>query len=111
MTVKTPNYTDEMVARMKEAYDPSATAEDRKVTVEALADELKKPVKSIVAKLANMKIYVKAERTDKTGAEIVKKEDLATEIGETLNMTEADATSMAKANKTALKVILEAITG
>lgn len=110
MTEKTVNYTAEMVERMAEVYDPSAEAEARKAAVETLAEELGKPVKSVVAKLANMGLYVKAERTDKTGAKIVSKEELATEIGEALGLTEADASSLAKANKAALKAVREAIT-
>lgn len=59
MTVKTVvGYTPEQVARMTEAYTSAPNAE----TVAILATEFGKSVKSVVAKLAQLGIYRKAEK-------------------------------------------------
>ena len=47
------NYTDEMVARMQEVYSANPT----RATAETLAEEMDKPVRSVIAKLSNMGIY------------------------------------------------------
>ena len=109
MTEKAVNYTDEMVARMREVYVPTAEVEARKAAVERLSAELGKPVKSIVSKLVREGLYVKAERTAKDGAPVETKEAIATEIGEILGLAENDASSLAKATKRALKAVREAI--
>lgn len=51
-------YTPEQVARMTEAYTSTPSAE----TVATLATEFGKSVKSVVAKLAQLGIYRKAEK-------------------------------------------------
>lgn len=99
------SYTPEMVERMAETYNPEATEADRKAAVETLAEEFGKSTKSVIAKLVLMKLYRKAERTTKAGKPVVKKDALADRIGEALGLTEADVTSLTKANKTALEAI------
>jgi len=103
---KAPNYTDEQVAVMRTAFTSAESDAERKEVVLTLSREFGKPVRSIVAKLANMKVYIKPEKVDKTGASVVKKEALADAIGARIPMTEADVTSLTKANKTALKAVL-----
>lgn len=107
---KAVNYTPEMETRMESVYTAATSDEGRKAAVMALASELGKTPASIRAKLSRMNVYRKAERTDKTGAPVVKKDAVATAIGEMLNLAEGDADSLAKANKGALKAILAAIT-
>lgn len=109
MTEKAVNYTDEMVARMREVYDPTADVEARKAAVAELSEALGKPVKSIVSKLVREGLYVKAERTAKDGAPVETKEAIATEIGEILGLAENDASSLSKATKRALKAVRAAI--
>ena len=107
MTAKTKivNYTPEMTAKMVADYIAAPTG----ATVEALAVEFGKTVRSIVAKLSREKVYVAKERTTKTGEAIVKKDETADAIGAILKLTEADITSLTKANKSALKAIFAAL--
>lgn len=108
---KTVNYTAEAEARMVEVYGAESTDEGRKAAVKALARELAKPERSVIAKLSRMGVYMKPERKDKTGKAIVRKDKVATEIGEALGLSEADTDSLAKANKRALTAIREALEG
>lgn len=102
MTDKTPNYTEEMVAKMVEAYEESPNR-DR---VEALAHEFGKSYRSVVAKLSSLGIYKPEPRATKTGEPIVKKETLVAEICEALGVK---ADSLIKANKRDLETISKAV--
>jgi len=102
---KTPNYTAEQTATLVSAY----VAAPSKATVEALAKEMGKTVRSIVAKLVREGCYQKAERLTKTGEKVEKKDATADAIGAVLKLSEADVTSLAKANKSALKAIFAAL--
>ena len=57
------NYTQEEVATMIDRY----TAEPTRETVEELADELNKSIKSIIGKLSREGVYQKAIYRTKTG--------------------------------------------
>jgi acylphosphatase len=105
MATKTVNYTPEQTAGLVAAYVATPTAE----TVAKFAAAFGKSTKSIVAKLSREGVYKKAERTTKNGDAIVKKDTLADSIGKVLNLSEGDVESLAKANKTALKAIFEAL--
>lgn len=105
MTEKTVNYTETQTARMLGEYTASPSRE----TVEALAVEFGKSVRSIVAKLSREGVYQKAERTTKTGEPIQKKDATADAIGAVLSLTEAETESLTKANKTALVKIFAAL--
>jgi hypothetical protein len=102
MTAKTVNYTPEMTAKMVGDYTQG-------VTVEAIAAELGKSVRSIVAKLSREKVYKAKEYKTKTGETVVKKDEFADSIAQALGLNEADADSLTKANKTALKAIADFI--
>lgn len=102
---KTPNYTEAQEARLREAY----TAKPTKETVEMLAAELGKRTASIIAKLVRMEIYKKAERVSKTGEPVQKKDEWADAIAKVVGLTEAEADSLTKANKTALAKIFKVI--
>lgn len=104
-TIKTPNYTAEQTAEMVAAYTAAPTA----ATVEALASTFGKSIRSIVAKLSREKVYVAKAYVSKTGEKPVKKESVADAIGAVLRMTEAEVTSLEKANKTALAKIFAAL--
>lgn len=101
-TVKVANYTAEMTAALVAAY----VAEPTSATVEMFAEKFGKTVRSVVAKLSREKVYVAKVYATKTGEAVVKKDAAADEIGEILALSEADVTSLTKANKTALKAIL-----
>ena len=102
MPAKTPNYTEEMTEELRTAYE----AEPCPATVERFVEKFGKNKRSIVAKLSTMGIYKVPPRTTKTGEPIVKKEDLAEEICEYLNI---EAPSLPKTNKRDLKTILAAV--
>lgn len=99
------NYTVEQADMMREAY----LAKPEKSTVEALALQLGKTTKSIIAKLVREKVYVKAEYKTKLGEVVQKKNETADAIGAVLNMNENDTDSLTKANKTALALIWKAL--
>jgi hypothetical protein len=103
MTAKSVNYTPEQTAQIVADYQAG-------VTVEALALTLGKSARSIVAKLSRekvytKKVYTKKAYTSKTGETVIKKDEVSDYIGQALGLSEADVTSLTKANKNALNVI------
>lgn len=102
MTAKATNYTPEQTTKMVADYVAG-------VTVESIATELGKTVRSVVAKLSREKVYVAKTYTTKTGEKVVKKDETADAIGAVLKMTEAEIESLTKANKTALVKIFAAL--
>ena len=99
---KPANYTPEQTAKMVADYQAG-------VTVETIASELSKTVRSVVAKLSREKVYKAKEYKTKTGEAVVKKDTHADAIGAILKMPENDIESLTKANKNALRVIFEAL--
>lgn len=102
-STKAVNYTPEQTTKMVSDYLAG-------VTVDAIATELGKSVRSIVAKLSREKVYKAKTYTSKTGEAVVKKDELADKMAEVFGLTEAEADSLTKANKTALKKILDKFT-
>jgi response regulator RpfG family c-di-GMP phosphodiesterase len=102
MTAKTVNYTPEQTLKMVADYQAGTT-------VESIAEALGKSVRSVVAKLSREKVYVAKTYTTKTGEVVVKKDAHADFIAQALGLTEADADSLTKANKTALAKIVDFI--
>ena len=102
MTAKTLNYTPEQTAKMVADYQDG-------VSVEMLAQEMGKTVRSIVAKLSREKVYQAKTYVSKTGEAPIKKDVHADFIGEALGLTEADTESLTKANKVALAKIVDFI--
>lgn len=96
------NYTPEQTAKAVSDYSNG-------VTVEAIATELGKSVRSIVAKLSREGVYKAKVYTTKTGDAVQKKDALADAIGAVLKMTESETESLTKANKTALDKIFTAL--
>lgn len=86
------NYTEEMTSAIVAAY----TANPVKATVEALAEEHDKSVRSIIAKLVREGVYVAQERVTKTGEPVVRKSDLVAQIEAT---TGVEFPSLVKASK------------
>ena len=102
MTTKTVNYTPEQTSKMIADYQAGAT-------VETLAQELGKTVRSIVAKLSREKVYQAKTYVSKTGETPIKKDAHADFIGMSLGLTESDTESLTKANKVALAKIADFI--
>lgn len=101
-TVKAPNYTPEQATKMVADYKAG-------VTVETIADALGKSVKSVVAKLSREGVYKAKTYVSKTGEPVAKKDDTADAIGAVLKLSENDTSSLAKANKVALRAIFKAL--
>jgi hypothetical protein len=102
MTAKTVNYTPEQTQKIINDYQNG-------VSVETIAENLGKTVRSIVAKLSREKVYIKKEYKSKTGETPIKKDIHADAIGAILRLPENDIESLTKANKNALKAIFEAL--
>ena len=100
--MKTINYTPEQTAQIISDYQSG-------VSVENIADNLGKTVRSIVAKLSREKVYIAKEYKTKTGESAIKKDVHADAIGAILRLPENDIESLTKANKNALRVIFEAL--
>jgi hypothetical protein len=100
--MKSINYTPEQTQKMVSDYQNG-------VSVEIIADNLGKTVRSIVAKLSREKVYIKKEYKTKNGESAIKKDIHADAIGAILRLPENDIESLTKANKNALKVIFEAL--
>lgn len=100
--MKNVNYTPEQTAQIIADYQAGKS-------VEIIADNLGKTVRSIVAKLSREKVYKAKEYKTKTGESVVKKDAHADAIGAILRLPENDIESLTKANKNALKAIFEAL--
>jgi hypothetical protein len=96
------NYTDEMVARISDAYSAAPTRE----TVDALAAELDRPVRSIISKLSALGIYQKQEQVTKSGKPIVRKEEYVAQIQAALGN---EFPSMEKMTKTDLARLVQVL--
>jgi len=99
MTAKIVNYTADQVEKLVADYQSGQS-------VESIADSLGKSVRSVVAKLSREGVYQAKSYVSKTGAKPVKKDLVADQIANILQLTEAEADSLTKANKTALQKIL-----
>ena len=102
MTAKAVNYTPEQTLAMVTDYQAG-------VTVETIAQNLGKSVRSVVAKLSREKVYQAKTYVSKTGEPVVKKDAVADAIGAVLMLTESEIESLTKANKTALAKIFTAL--
>jgi hypothetical protein len=110
-TAKAVNYTAEqeaVIAAMAAATEKGLlTSAD----AEKLAEQFGKTVKSVVAKISRMGMYQKKVYTTKTGEAVEKKDSLADKLAEIVGLTEAEADSLTKANKTALAKIIAKLEG
>jgi hypothetical protein len=102
MAEKTVNYTPEQTLNLIADYKNG-------FTVEELALQFGKSVRSIVAKLSREGVYEKKIYKTKTGEAVVKKDAHADAIGAILRLPENDIESLTKANKSALKAIFDAL--
>lgn len=108
-TAKVVTYTPEQTAELVAAYKAADSVEARETVKNEFAAKFGKTLRSIVAKLTREGVYVAKEYTTKAGEKPVKKDDTADAIGAVLKLTEAETTSLAKANKTALVKIFAAL--
>ncbi len=86
------SYTEELTKLIIDEY----TTDPTRATVDRLAEEHGKSARSIIAKLSSAGVYQAAPRLSKTGDHIVRKEDLAKEIGDWFGI---EVPTLAKAGK------------
>jgi hypothetical protein len=93
------NYTKEQEASMIAEYKMNPS----RATVDVIAEDLGKSVKSVIAKLVTLKVYVKAVKVTKSGKPSINKADLVKIINEHYNL---NLTSLVKAKKEDLQLLV-----
>lgn len=96
---KAKNYTEDMVANMRELYTATPTRE----TVETLAETFGKSVRSVIAKLSREGIYVSQPRVTKSGEPVVRKSELVAQIEDHFGI---EVPTLVKASKTDLQELI-----
>ena len=99
------NYTQEQVDHMVEAYK----ARPNRDTVDMLAEDLNKSVKSIIGKLSREGVYKKTVYKTKTGEDPITKRELVETVANLLDIDSSKITGLEKAPKADLKNLLEAV--
>ena len=99
------NYNGEQTKRIVEAYQSSPNRE----TVEALAKELSKSIKSIIGKLSREGVYRREIYKTKTGELPVTKVEIVSDIADDLGIEVESLSGLEKAPKSALKKLKEAL--
>ena len=99
------NYTQEMVDLMKDRYSANPTRE----TVEELANELDKSIKSVIGKLSREGIYQKTEYLTKTGEKPITKKELVEKIAEVVGVEYQALAGLEKSPKSSLKLLEETL--
>ena len=99
------NYTPEQVEHMIEAYTKTPTRE----TVENLAEDLDKSIKSIIGKLSREGVYKKTVYKTKTGESPETKKEIVENLAGLLNLEYIQVAGLEKSPKSALKILREAI--
>jgi response regulator RpfG family c-di-GMP phosphodiesterase len=100
---KPVNYTDAMVQQMVLQYTGNPTPD----TVAVLSKEFNKTTRSIVAKLVREGVYIAQVRVTKTGAPVIRKAEIVSQIQELLGV---DMPTLEKASKYDLESLLCSIT-
>ena len=101
------NYTEEQVEMMRARYQEEPTRE----TVENLAEELNKSIKSIIGKLSREGIYQKAIYKTKTGEIPITKSQLIQKIADLLEIDSSKIMGLEKAPKQDIKYLYEILGG
>ena len=96
------NYTQEMVDLMTEKYSANPTRE----TVEELAEELNKSIKSIIGKLSREGVYKKTEYLTKTGEKPITKKEIVQTLAGMLHLEYEALAGLEKSPKQALKTLM-----
>ena len=99
------NYTEEQVCLMVEAYKEKP----ERATVEMLAEDLNKSIKSIIGKLSREGVYKKTVYKTKTGESPVTKKELVVELSELVGLEYDRLTGLEKSPKADLKALVEVL--
>lgn len=102
MASKQVNYTDAQISSLREQFCVE------KLSVETIALNMGKSVRSVVAKLAQLGLR-SAANTTTAATNRVTKEDLVKSIADQLNLPYEQIEQLEKANKEALVLVLSAI--
>lgn len=94
------NYTQEVLDSIVEAYKTGASVQELSVVHNI-------PVRSIIAKLSNLGVYVKKHYVSKTGEIPVKKEQLLETIADLLGEDLEKIESLEKCTKSTLKLLIQ----
>ena len=98
----TANYTQQQTEQMVSKY----TANPTRATVDALAKELGKNTRSVIAKLSREGVYVAQPRATKSGEPIVRKAELVAQIEAHFGI---EMPTLVKAGKQDLQKLVDAI--
>ena len=99
------NYTEEQVAYMTKLYEENPTRE----TVEFLAQEMDKSIKSIIGKLSREGVYKKTEYVTKTGEKPITKVEIVENLEEKLGLPNQTLAGLEKSPKTVLRRLYESV--
>ena len=97
------NYTEAQVGMMIDEYTKNPTRE----TVENLAEELDKSVKSIIGKLSREGVYKKTEYLTKTGEKPITKLEIVENLATLLEVPLTALAGLEKAPKSCLRILEE----
>ena len=100
--IRPKNYTDEMVAQMIDAYEANPSRE----TVDMLAGQMGKSVRSIIAKLSREGVYVAQPKVTKTGEPVVRKQELVVALQDHFGI---EIPTLVKASKADLQRLVDSI--
>jgi hypothetical protein len=98
----TANYTEAMTEKMVAQYSANPSRD----TVDAIANELGKNARSVIAKLSREGVYKAQPRATKSGEPIVRKAELLAQIQDTLGK---EFPSLVKASKADLQRLIDTI--
>ena len=101
------NYTEEQTKHIIEAYQRNPNRD----TVEMLADELQKSVKSIIGKLSREGVYRREIYKTKSGELPVTKVEIVSNIADSLGIEVDSLLGLEKTPKATLKNLEDAIGG
>lgn len=99
------NYTEQQVEHMIEAYQ----AQPNRETVDKLAEELDKSVKSIIGKLSREGVYRKQVYKTKTGEVPITKDELITGLADLFEVESSKLMGLEKAPKQVIKFLHDTI--
>jgi len=97
------NYTQDQVERMVNLYRINPSRE----TVENLAEEMNKSIKSIIGKLSREGVYEKTVYKTKTGEDPVTKKELVEKLSELVGIEYSMISGLEKSPKIDLKRLVD----
>lgn len=97
------NYTQDQVERMVNLYRINPSRE----TVENLANEMNKSIKSIIGKLSREGVYEKTVYKTKTGEDPITKKELVEELSELVGIEYSMISGLEKSPKIDLKRLVD----